>query len=68
MPDLRKWLPGYRQYDAIRALRLNYRWAGVWVYLKGRQRSTGKRGWRMVLFHPTEVAQRMHAFADGAFS
>ena len=27
-----------RRRQAIRALRLNYKWRGVWIWLKGRQR------------------------------
>lgn len=50
---------------AIRALRWNYRWRGVWIWLKGRKRSTGLRGWQMVLRDPRGVIDQQRAAAEG---
>ncbi len=52
---------------AIQALRLNYKWRGVYLWLKGRKKSTGERGWRQVWSDPEKVIQEQHAIADGAF-
>jgi hypothetical protein len=53
--------------EAVRALRLNYRWRGVYIWLKGRKRRSGLRGWQEILREPERVIQEQHAFADGAF-
>lgn len=56
-----------KRLAAIRALRLNYTWRGVYLWLKGRKRSTGERGIVTVLRDPERVIQQQHAAADGAF-
>jgi hypothetical protein len=57
-----------KRLHAIRALHLNYRWRGVWRWLKGRQRSTGQRGWVRVLRDPDGVIAEQQALAEGVFS
>lgn len=54
-----------RQIRAIRALHMNYSWRGVYIWLRGRKRPTGKRGWRMVLREPERVIERYEAIAEG---
>jgi hypothetical protein len=54
--------------SAVRALRLNYTWRGVFVWLKGRKRSTGQRGFVVVLRDPARVVIEQHAVAEGVFS
>lgn len=61
-----------KQIGAIRALRWNYRWSGVWVWLKARHRLTSShlrevylRGWVLVLVCPTAVRNSQHALAEG---
>ena len=57
-----------RQIRAIRALRVNYRWRGVCVWLRSTVRIPGHgedRGWRWVLLRPTTVRNFMEAVADG---
>jgi hypothetical protein len=51
--------------QALRALRLNYTRRGVWVWLRGRKRSTGERGWRMVWRDPQRVIERQEQAANG---
>jgi hypothetical protein len=50
---------------AIRALRLNYTRRGVWVWLRGRKRRSGLRGWQEVLREPERVTREQHAIAEG---
>lgn len=57
--------PTYSRYRAVRSLRMNYTWKGVWLWLKGRKRSTGKRGITMVLRHPDKVIAQSEATAEG---
>jgi hypothetical protein len=58
-----------KRIDAIRALRLNYRWRGVWIWLRGRnQRYGGRRGWRVLLTDPERVIRDQDAIAEGYFS
>lgn len=58
---------------AIRALRWNYRWRGVWCWLRsrrvvipGRPPLIG-RGWWLVLRHPSRVVALQDALASGAY-
>lgn len=57
-----------RQLRAIKALRLNYTRRGVLVWLRGRKRHTGKRGWHLVLFSPSRVVAEQEALAEGNFA
>lgn len=57
-----------RQLAAIRALRLNYRWRGVYRWLRGRHRRSGLRGWQRVLRDPESVIREQHANAEGVCS
>jgi hypothetical protein len=60
------WLiPVARRVAAIRSLRRNYTWKGVWIWLKGRKRSTGRRGITMVLLDPAKVIANSEAAAAG---
>jgi hypothetical protein len=52
---------------AICALRLNYTRRGVWLWLRGRKRSTGERGWRQVWREPQKVIEQQEAIAEGVF-
>lgn len=56
---------------AIRALRWNYRWSGVWMVLSARKITVPGHGvygpgWWLVLRHPGLVADWQHAVAEGA--
>lgn len=51
--------------EALSALRLNYTWRGVWIWLRGRKRSTGERGWRQVWREPQKVIERQQAISEG---
>lgn len=56
---------------AIRALRLNYRWSGVRIWLGARHdrpwsRCVG-RGWWLVLRHPHAVVGDQVGLAEGVF-
>lgn len=53
---------------AIRSLRMVYTWRGVFLWLKGRKRTTGQRGIVAVLRSPEKVTDEMHALAEGAFA
>lgn len=58
---------------AIRALRWNYRWSGVWVYLRAwnpnlRRAGFDGRGWWLVLRHPRYVVGEQMALAEGVTS
>lgn len=54
--------------EAVRALRMVYTWRGVFLWLKGRKRSTGQRGIVAVLRAPAKVTAEAHALAEGAFA
>lgn len=52
--------------DAVRALRWNYRWRGVWRWCRSRIPAHGDRfGWWMVLAHPSQVVASQRALAEG---
>jgi hypothetical protein len=54
--------------QALRSLRWNYRWRGVWAWLKGRHvLADGRRGWQMVLREPQRVIDWQAAIADGVY-
>ena len=58
---------------AIRALRWNYRWSGVWVYLRAKNvrqwdDDIRGRGWWQVLRHPSAVVAQQMAIAEGVTS
>lgn len=57
---------------AIRALRWNYRWRGVWVWLRARSLSIPghpeRPGWWLVLAHPRRVWSYQMAIAEGVTS
>lgn len=57
-----------KQLRAIQALRMNYTRRGVVVWLKGRGRHTGLRGWQVVLRYPELVINEQQAIAEGVFS
>lgn len=55
---------------AIRALRWNYRWRGVWIYLRARnvilwRAGIKGRGWWLVLRYPSFVVAHQLALAEG---
>lgn len=56
---------------AVKALRMNYRWRGVWVWLRADVSVPGTpfrgRGWKLVLRHPERVIDMQHALAEGAY-
>lgn len=53
--------------EAIRALRMNYTWKGVYVWLRGRKRD-GRHGWRLLWEDPEMVRYGQEAIAEGNFS
>jgi hypothetical protein len=54
--------------QAVRSLRMNYTRRGTWLWLKGRKRSTGERGWRRVWADPQSVIDAQNAIAEGVCS
>lgn len=55
---------------AIRSLRWNYTWRGVWVYLRARNVNLWRarlkgRGWWLVLRYPALVVAQQMALAEG---
>jgi hypothetical protein len=64
-----------RQIKAIRALRMNYRWRGVYMWLKDRYTYTDGlgnysqlRGWQLILWHADDIRAEQEAIAEGVFS
>jgi hypothetical protein len=59
------------QLRAIQALRLNYRWRGVWAWLKGWQRPwtsksvPAQRGYQRILTEPQQVIAEQEGLAEG---
>ena len=54
--------------EALRALRLNYTRRGVYIWLKGRKRRSGLKGWQRVLREPEVVRNEYESIAEGNFS
>jgi len=52
---------------AIYALRWNYRWSGVWIYLRANHRRPcrGGPGWWLVIRYPSFVVAQQLALAEG---
>lgn len=68
--DLLRCVPVVSHVRAIRSLRWNYRWRGVWIWLRSpRVRLPGRgiegRGWWLWLRHPVLVGDWGHAMAEG---